>query len=158
MSITSWNFGKLPLSLVDFLSLAVFAPPRYVPWYVMMFIRSGLCRHRGASERVKMSQRILNLASDGRFHLALFCSTCLVERPPRSKHCPICDRQINSPPRIDQSPHSYRRHTKVRVVEGLTDWLTDWLTCSSFLWEQLSCYGDLAEIKGWSWYPLPEGW
>lgn len=36
------------------------------------------------------SQLVQSLALKGELHASLICHTCLIEKPPRSKHCPLC--------------------------------------------------------------------
>lgn len=39
-------------------------------------------------------QTIIELAESGGFEPQWFCSSCLVRRPMRSKHCSTCDRCV----------------------------------------------------------------
>ncbi|XP_063678045.1 palmitoyltransferase ZDHHC17-like isoform X2 [Bolinopsis microptera] len=42
----------------------------------------------------KKRREILSMAESGTFELSRFCTTCVVKRPVRSKHCAVCDKCV----------------------------------------------------------------
>ena len=76
----------------------------HAAWYLWLLLVSGsvplwvcfLQSWRGDPGFVKASQEdklqaIIEIAENGGFEPTLFCYTCLVRKPLRSKHCSICD-------------------------------------------------------------------